>query len=104
VRGQVLAAPGSIAPHRAGRAELYLLGAGEGGRATAIRSGYKPQLFVGATNVTATLDVGDAALAPGARAEVGFALDRAIALEPGVRFALREGRKTIGAGVVTRLS
>ena len=104
VRGQVLAAPGSIAPHRAGRAELYLLAAGEGGRATAIRSGYAPQLFVGATHVTATLDIGDGALEPGARAEVAFALARAIALEPGVRFALREGRKTIGAGVVTKVA
>ena len=104
VRGQVLTAPGSIAPHRAGRAELYLLAEGEGGRATAIRSGYKPQLFVGATHVTATLDVGDSALAPGARAEVAFELARAIALEPGVRFALREGRKTIGAGVVTEVT
>jgi len=103
VRGQVLSAPGSIAPHRAGRAELYLLAAGEGGRTTAIHSGYKPQLFVGATHVTATLDVGDGALVPGSRCEVGFALARAIALEPGVRFALREGRKTIGAGVVTRV-
>lgn len=98
-RGQVLAAPNSIAPHRTGRAELYLLEAREGGRASAIRSGYKPQLFVGATHVTATLDVGEQ-LAPGARAEVGFALDRPIALEPGVRFALREGGRTIGAGVV----
>jgi elongation factor Tu len=98
-RGQVLAAPHSIAPHRTGRAELYLLEAREGGRAGAIRSGYKPQLFVGATHVTATLDVGEQ-LAPGARAEVGFALDRPIALEPGVRFALREGGRTIGAGVV----
>jgi elongation factor Tu len=103
VRGQVLVAPGSIAPHRAGRAELYLLASGEGGRATEIRSGYKPQLFVGATHVTATLDVGDGPLAPGARADVGFELARAIALEPGVRFALREGRKTIGAGVVTQV-
>jgi elongation factor Tu len=98
-RGQVLAAPGSIAPHRSGRAELYLLDAREGGRAKAIRSGYKPQLFVGATHVTATLDVGDH-LDPGARAEVGFSLDRPIALEPGVRFALREGGRTIGAGLV----
>jgi elongation factor Tu len=103
VRGQVLVAPGSIEPHRTGRAELYLLAPGEGGRATTIRSGYKPQLFVGATHVTATLDVGDGGLAPGARAEVSFELARAIALEPGVRFALREGRKTIGAGVVTHV-
>ena len=85
--------------HRAGRAELYLLDAREGGRAKGIRSGYKPQLFVGATHVTATLDVGDH-LDPGARAEVGFMLDRPIALEPGVRFALREGGRTIGAGLV----
>jgi elongation factor Tu len=101
VRGQVLVAPGSVAPHRAGTAELYLLAPGDGGRATAIRSGYRPQLFVGATHVTATLGVGDGALAPGSRAEVRFELARAIALEPGVRFALREGGRTIGAGVVT---
>ncbi len=104
VRGQVLVAPGSMAPHRTGHAELYLLGAGEGGRATAIRSGYKPQLFVGATHVTATLDVGDGGLAPGARAEIAFALARPIALEPGVRFALREGGRTIGAGIVTKVA
>ncbi len=99
-RGQVLAAPGSIASHRGGRAELYMLTKDEGGRAGPIRTGYKPQLFVGATHVTATLDVGDGML-PGGRAEVGFALDRPIALELGMRFALREGGKTIGAGVVT---
>ncbi|MGE5183709.1 MAG: elongation factor Tu [Acidobacteriota bacterium] len=104
VRGQVLAAPGTIAPHRAGRAEVYLLGAAEGGRATAIRSGYKPQLFVGATHVTATLDVGDGTLAPGARAEVAFELARPIALETGVRFALREGGRTIGAGLITQVA
>ncbi|MEZ4402442.1 MAG: elongation factor Tu [Kofleriaceae bacterium] len=99
-RGMVLAAPGSLAPHRGGRAELYLLATKEGGRARAIRTGYRPQLFVGATDVTATLVVG-AELVPGGRGEVGFTLDRPIALEPGVRFALREGGRTIGAGVVT---
>jgi elongation factor Tu len=103
-RGQVLAAPGSIRPHLEGVAELYLLTAKEGGRKRPIRTGYKPQLFVGATDVTATLDVGTAELAPGARAEVGFRLDRAVALEAGVRFALREGGKTIGAGVITRIT
>jgi elongation factor Tu len=101
-RGQVLAAPGSIQPHRTCTAELYLLSAKEGGRAKPIRAGYKPQLFVGATDVTATLTMGDALeLLPGARAEVELALTRPIALETGVRFALREGGKTIGAGVVT---
>jgi elongation factor Tu len=97
-RGHVLAAPGSIEPHRACRAELYLLAAGEGGRARPIRSGYRPQLFVGATDVTATIH---GELAPGQRGEAEVALDRPIALEVGVRFALREGGRTIGAGVVT---
>ena len=99
-RGQVLAAPGSIQPHRACKAELYLLSPREGGRAKAIRTGYRPQLFVGATDVTATL-ASEAELVPGARAEVDLALDRPVALEAGVRFALREGGRTIGAGVVT---
>jgi len=100
VRGQVLVAPGSVRPHRECRAELYLLTAKEGGRARPIRAGYRPQLFVGATDVTATLG-GDVELPPGGRAEVALALDRPVALEPGVRFALREGGRTIGAGVVT---
>jgi len=102
-RGQVLAAPGSIQPHRQCRAELYLLTAREGGRAKPIRSGYRPQLFVGASDVTATL-ASAAELLPGARAEVELSLDRAIALEAGVRFALREGGRTIGAGVVTSVT
>jgi elongation factor Tu len=100
VRGQVLAAPGSVKPHRQCRAELYLLTSREGGRARPIRAGYRPQLFVGATDVTATLGV-ETEIAPGGRAEVDLALDRPVALEPGVRFALREGGRTIGAGVVT---
>ena len=99
-RGHVLAVPGSILPHRSCRAELYLLTTREGGRAKPIRPGYRPQLFVGATDVTATLALTDP-LAPGARAEVALALDRPVALEPGVRFALREGGRTIGAGIVT---
>jgi len=99
-RGHVLAAPGSVHPHQACRAELYLLTAKEGGRAKPIRPGYRPQLFIGAIDVTATLNI-EVDLAPGAHAEVALSLDRAVALEPGVRFALREGGKTIGAGVVT---
>jgi elongation factor Tu len=99
-RGMVLAAPGTLRPHTGGRAELFLLSTKEGGRHKPIRTGYRPQLFVGATDVTATLDVGLEML-PGARAEVTFTLDRPIALEPGVRFAVREGGRTIGAGVIT---
>jgi len=100
VRGQVLVAPGTVKPHRRCRAELYLLTTKEGGRSKPIRGGYRPQLFLGATDVTATLGI-DLEVAPGGRAEVELALDRPVALEPGVRFALREGGKTIGAGVVT---
>src|SRR5262245_2187361 len=66
-RGMVLAAPGSIRPHAACTAELYLLTAGEGGRKRPIRTGYQPHLFVGATDVTATVQLGDAGLEPGAR-------------------------------------
>jgi elongation factor Tu len=100
VRGQVLVAPGSVKPHRQCRAELYLLTSREGGRAKPIRAGYRPQLFLGATDVTATLGI-DHEIPPGGRAEVELALDRPVALETGVRFALREGGRTIGAGVVT---
>ncbi len=102
VRGQVLAAPGSVHPHRSGRAELYLLAAKEGGRRKPFRSGYRPQFFFGATDVTGALEVADEVL-PGTRAEVGFALDRPVGLEPGVRFTLREGGRTIGTGVVLSL-
>ncbi len=102
-RGQVLAAPGSIKSHRTAKAELYLLTAREGGRAKPIRAGYRPQLFVGATDVTATLGVIDP-VEPGGRAEVELALDRAIALEAGVRFAVREGGRTVGAGVITAVT
>jgi elongation factor Tu len=98
-RGYIVAAPGSLRPHRRCRAELYLLAAGEGGRARPVRAGYRPQLYVGAIDVTATLDL-EHELAPGARASVDLTLDRPVALEPGVRFALREGGRTIGAGFV----
>ncbi len=100
VRGQVLCSPGSIAPHAEGEAELYVLSEKEGGRHTAFGSGYQPQFFFGMTDVTGTLEVdGDAAL-PGDRARVRFRLQRPVGVEPGMRFALREGKKTIGAGVV----
>ncbi len=102
-RGHVLAAPGSIQPQRTCRAELYLLATREGGRVKPVRAGYRPQLFVGALDVTATLAI-DTELAPGTRAEVGMTLDRPVGIEAGVRFALREGGRTIGAGVVTAVS
>ncbi|QRN94575.1 elongation factor Tu [Archangium violaceum] len=101
-RGQVLCAPGSILPHAAGEAELYVLSAHEGGRHTPFGTGYTPQFFFGSTDVTGTVEVvGEGLVQPGDRARVGFRLLRPIGVEPGMRFAIREGGKTIGAGVVT---
>ena len=100
VRGQVVIAPGSLAPHRKGRAEVFLLTHKEGGRHTPFQTGYTPQLFFGATDVTATLRCGDAVIHPGDRAEIDFELQKPIAVEPGMRFAMREGGRTVGAGVV----
>ena len=99
-RGQTAVRPGSVKPHRQGRAEIFLLTSSEGGRATPCSSGYTPQFYFGATDVPGTLDSGDRTLEPGDRAEVDFVLTRPIALEPGMRFAMREGGRTVGAGVV----
>ncbi|MEM1414968.1 MAG: elongation factor Tu [Myxococcota bacterium] len=98
-RGQVLVAPGSVQPRAAGLAEVVLLAPAEGGRHTALGSGYMPQLWFGATDVTATLATDDA-LPPGGRGVVSFALGRPVALEVGMRFAIREGGRTVGAGVI----
>jgi elongation factor Tu len=98
-RGQVLSRPGAVHPHARGEAELYVLSAKEGGRHTPFASGYRPQFFFGPTNVTGTLEV-DAPVTPGANVHVRFVLDHDVALDKGVRFAVREGNKTIGAGVV----
>jgi elongation factor Tu len=98
-RGDAIALPSSIAPHRAGEAEIFVLDAREGGRTTAFGSGYTPQLYFGATDVTATL-LTDAQIAPGDRAAIRFELARPIAVEAGMRFAIREGGRTVGAGVV----
>jgi elongation factor Tu len=100
-RGQVLIAPGSMHPHKRGRAEIFTLGKDEGGRHTPFGSGYAPQFFFGAADVSAVLDVGErGSVNPGDRAEVGFDLNRPIACEPGMRFAIREGGRTVGAGIV----
>ncbi|MEM7352065.1 MAG: elongation factor Tu [Acidobacteriota bacterium] len=103
VRGQVISAPGSIEPHRGGRAELYALSTEEGGRTTPFGIGYRPQFFFGTTDVTGdvvALDGVDLVL-PGDRATVDFDLQRPIGLEVGMRFAVREGSRTVGAGIVT---
>jgi elongation factor Tu len=101
-RGQALVAPGSVSEARAGEAELFVLTAKEGGRHTPFGVGYRPQLFFGATEVTSTIEsvVGRATIEPGGHACVRFSLARAIPIEAGMRFAIREGGKTVGAGAV----
>ncbi len=103
VRGQVIAAPGSIEPHGGGRAELYALTAEEGGRRTPFGVGYRPQFFFGTTDVTGDLVAlpGAELVRPGDRATIDFDLHRPIGLEVGMRFAVREGSRTVGAGIVT---
>jgi elongation factor Tu len=104
-RGQVAVAPGSIQPHKAGRAEIFTLTAKEGGRHTAFGTGYSPQFFFGASDVTAQVDVGDVgSVDPGDRAEITFNLTKSVACEKGMRFAIREGGKTVGAGVVLEVT
>ncbi len=102
-RGMVLTIPGAIRPHQGGAAELYVLSAAEGGRKTPFGSGYQPQFFFGGVDVTGTLEV-DGAVEPGARTNVRFRLYHPVAVEIGLRFALREGGRTIGAGVVTAVA
>jgi elongation factor Tu len=100
-RGQVLTAPGAIHPHARGEAEVYVLTTKEGGRHTPFTNGYRPQFFFGPTDVTGSLELmGADFVVPGDRAHVRFVLDRAVALDKGVRFALREGGRTIGAGII----
>ena len=103
-RGEVLSIPGAVRPHREGYAELYVLTAKEGGRHTPFATGYTPQFFFGATDVTGTLDVLGDAVAPGEVRQVKFTLMRPVGIEPGMRFALREGQKTVGAGRVTSVT
>ncbi len=105
-RGQVLSAPGVIRPLQKGSAQIFVLTREEGGQHTPFASGYKPQFFFGTTDVTGVISVtGETGLVePGAQAEVGFELDKPVGIEKGIRFAIREGSKTVGAGFVTEVS
>ena len=101
LRGHVLVAPGSVSARRQGSAEIVLLRSEEGGRKTPCRSGYMPQLYFGATDVPGKLHFEAGELLPGESARVAFELGRPVAIETGMRFAMREGGRTVGAGVVT---
>ena len=105
-RGQVLAKSGSITPHTDFEAEVYILNKDEGGRHTPFFTGYKPQFYIGTTDVTGevTLPEGKEMVMPGDTVTFKVKLVAPIALEEQRRFAIREGGKTVGAGVVTKIT
>jgi elongation factor Tu len=101
-RGQVLVVPGSVTPHARFTATLHALTAAEGGRHTPFASDYQPQFYFRTTDVSGSLDLGGAAVVnPGDSVEVTVALGKAVAMEPGLGFAVREGNRTVAAGAVT---
>ena len=104
-RGQVLAAPGSITPHTAFQAEVYILTKAEGGRHTPFFPGYRPQFYIRTTDVTGAIELpaGVEMAMPGDNVTLTVRLLAPIALEPGLRFALREGGRTVGAGAVAAI-
>ncbi|MGF7186883.1 elongation factor Tu [Desulfitispora alkaliphila] len=105
-RGQVLAKPGSIKPHTKFSAEVYILSKEEGGRHTPFFNGYRPQFYFRTTDVTGvvTLEDGVEMVMPGDNVKMNIELITPIAIETGLRFAIREGGRTVGAGVVTAIN
>jgi elongation factor Tu len=104
-RGQVLAKPGSITPHTEFECEVYVLKKDEGGRHTPFFKGYKPQFYFRTTDVTGEVHLpeGTEMVMPGDNISVTVKLLAPIAMDDGLRFAIREGGKTVGAGVVTKI-
>jgi elongation factor Tu len=104
-RGQVLAAPGSIKPHTYADAEVYVLTKEEGGRHTPFFNGYKPQFYIRTTDVTGTIELapGVEMVMPGDNTRMKVRLIYPVALEKGLRFAIREGGRTVGAGAFTNI-
>jgi elongation factor Tu len=103
-RGQVLCAPGSVAPHTKFVAQVYLLSTSEGGRKTGFASGYQPQFYFRTTDVVGTVTLRDADFArPGDSVEMTVSLGKPIAMNVGLGFAIREGNRTVGAGTVQAL-
>jgi elongation factor Tu len=104
-RGQVLVAPGSITPHKHFMGEVYVLSKEEGGRHTPFFNGYRPQFYVRTTDVTGTANLpeGTEMVMPGDNVQMDIELIYPIAIEEGLRFAIREGGRTVGAGVVTKI-
>ena len=104
-RGQVLAKPGSIKPHTKFKGEVYILSKEEGGRHTPFFTGYRPQFYIRTTDVTGSLKLPDEVkmVMPGDNVTMEVELITSVALEEQMRFAIREGGKTVGAGVVTKI-
>jgi len=104
-RGQVLCKPGSITPHTKFEAEVYILGKEEGGRHTPFFNGYRPQFYFRTTDVTGSCDLpeGVEMVMPGDNVKMTVSLISPIAMEDGLRFAIREGGRTVGAGVVSKI-
>jgi elongation factor Tu len=104
-RGQVLAKPGSITPHTDFEAEIYVLSKEEGGRHTPFFNGYRPQFYFRTTDVTGALQLpaGTEMVMPGDNVKINVQLIAPIAMEEGLRFAIREGGRTVGAGVVSKI-
>ena len=104
-RGQVLAKPGSIKPHTKVKAEVYVLSKEEGGRHTPFFNGYRPQFYIRTTDVTGSISIpeGMEMVMPGDNVQMGVELITPVAIEVGLRFAIREGGRTVGAGSVTEI-
>src|SRR5690349_5640541 len=104
-RGQVLCKPGSINPHTKVKAEVYVLSKEEGGRHTPFFNGYRPQFYIRTTDVTGSIALpeGVEMVMPGDNIEMGVELITPVAIEEGLRFAIREGGRTVGSGVVTSI-
>jgi elongation factor Tu len=104
-RGQVLAKPASITPHKKFESEVYVLSKDEGGRHTPFFSGYRPQFYIRTTDVTGTIALpeGVEMTMPGDNVKMTVELITGVAVEDGLRFAIREGGRTVGAGAVTKI-
>jgi len=104
-RGQVLAAPGSIKPHTYAEAEVYVLTKEEGGRHTPFFNGYKPQFYIQTTDVTGSVELpeGVEMIMPGDNITMKLKLIYPVAMEKGLRFAIREGGRTVGSGTISKI-
>jgi elongation factor Tu len=102
-RGQVCAKPGAVTPHTKFEGEVYILTKEEGGRHTPFFKGYRPQFYFRTTDVTGSIEIKQEMVMPGDNIQMSAELISPIAMEQGLRFAIREGGRTIGAGVVTKI-